>query len=211
MSENLLQVPKAINEPVLSYAPGSPERKALETAIKDARSKDIEIPMFIDGKEVKTGNLVTIHPPHDLQHTLGHYHKGDGNHVQMAIQAALKAKEKWAAMPWKSRAAIFLKAASLLAGPYRYKMNAATMLAQSKNPFQAEIDSACETIDFWRFNAQFMSEIYAHQPNSDEHIWNQLEQRSLEGFVFALTPFNFTRSEERRVGKECRSRWSPYH
>lgn len=192
MSENILQVPKAVNEPVLSYAPGTPERSALQNAIKEARSEVIEIPMIIDGKEVKSGNMVAIHPPHDLEHTLGHYHKGDGSHVQMAIQAALKAKEKWAAMPWKSRAAIFLKAASLLSGPYRYKMNAATMLAQSKNPFQAEIDSACETIDFWRFNAQFMSEIYAHQPNSAEHTWNQLEQRPLEGFVFALTPFNFS-------------------
>jgi 1-pyrroline-5-carboxylate dehydrogenase len=185
-------VPKAENEPVYSYAPGTEERKALKDAIKEARSKQIEIPMYIDGKEVKTGNLVAIHPPHDLQHTLGHYHKADGSHVRMAIEAALKAKEKWAKMPWKARAAIFLKAASLLAGPYRYKMNAATMLAQSKTPFQAEIDSACETIDFWRYNVQFMSEIYAQQLRSSEHTWNRLEHRPLEGFIFALTPFNFT-------------------
>ncbi len=192
MIDNLFQVPKAENEPVYSYAPGTEERKALKDAIKEARSKQIEIPMYIDGKKVKTDNLVAIHPPHDLQHTLGHYHKADGTHVRMAIEAALKAKEKWAKMPWKARAAIFLKAASLLAGPYRYKMNAATMLAQSKTPFQAEIDSACETIDFWRYNVQFMSEIYAQQPRSSEHTWNRLEQRPLEGFIFALTPFNFT-------------------
>ncbi len=192
MFENLFQVPKAKNEPVLSYAPGTPERKALKEALREARSKEPEIPMFINGKEVTSGNMVRIFPPHDIRHTLGHYHKGDGTHVQMAIKAALKAKEKWAAMPWKSRAAIFLKAASLLAGPYRQKMNAATMLGQSKTPFQAEIDSACETIDFWRYNVQFMAEIYARQPNSDDHIWNRLEQRPLEGFVFALTPFNFT-------------------
>lgn len=192
MSANTLQVPLAENEPIYSYAPGTKERKALKDAIREARSGQIEIPMYINGKEVKSGNLVDIHPPHDLAHTLGKYHKGDASHVRMAIDAALAAKEKWAKMPWRSRAAIFLKAASLLAGPYRYKMNAATMLAQSKNPFQAEIDSACEAVDFWRFNTQFMSEIYAQQPNSSEHVWNRLEQRPLEGFVFALTPFNFT-------------------
>jgi 1-pyrroline-5-carboxylate dehydrogenase len=192
MSANTLQVPLAENEPIYSYAPGTKERKALRDAIREAKSSQIEIPMYINGKAVKSGNLVDIHPPHDLAHTLGQYHKGDASHVKMAIDAALTAKEKWAKMSWRSRAAIFLKAASLLAGPYRYKMNAATMLAQSKNPFQAEIDSACETIDFWRFNAQFMSEIYKQQPNSSEHVWNRLEQRPLEGFVFALTPFNFT-------------------
>ncbi len=192
MSTNTLQVPLAENEPIYSYAPGTKERKALKAAIKEARSNQIEIPMYINGKEVKSGKLVDIHPPHDLEHTLGQYHKGDSVHVKMAIDAALAAKEKWAKMHWRSRAAIFLKAASLLAGPYRYKMNAATMLAQSKNPFQAEIDSACEAIDFWRFNVQFMSEIYEQQPNSSEHVWNQIEQRPLEGFIFALTPFNFT-------------------
>jgi len=192
MTDQILQVPKAVNEPVYSYAPGTPERKKLEEAIRDARSQEMEIPMWIDGKPVKSGNLVRIHPPHDISHTLGHYHKGDATHVQMAIDAALKAREKWAHMSWRMRASIFLKAASLLAGPYRYKMNAATMLGQSKTPFQAEIDSACETIDFWKYNVQFMSEIYAQQPRSDNHIWNRLEQRPLEGFVFALTPFNFT-------------------
>lgn len=192
MIENLYQVPKAENEPVFSYAPGSRERKLLQEAIKEARSREIEIPMYINGKEVKSGNLVEIHPPHDLKHSLGRYHKGDASHVRMAIEAALNAKADWVKMSWKTRAAIFQKAASLLAGPYRYKMNAATMLAQSKNAFQSEIDAACETIDFWRYNVQFMSEIYAQQPRSSEHVWNRLEQRPLEGFVFALTPFNFT-------------------
>ncbi len=192
MIDNLFQVPKAENEPVYSYAPGTIERKALKEAVAEARSQQIEIPMYIGGKEVKSGNLVEMHPPHDINHSLGHYHKGDASHVQMAIDAALKAKEDWANMPWRSRAAIFLKAASLLAGPYRYKMNAATMLAQSKTAFQAEIDSACEAIDFWKYNVQFMSEIYAPQPRSSEDVWNRLEQRPLEGFVFALTPFNFT-------------------
>lgn len=192
MIDNLFQVPKAENEPVYSYAPGTIERKALKEAIAEARSQQIEIPMYIGGKEVKSGNLVEMHPPHDINHSLGHYHKGDASHVQMAIDAALKAKEDWANMPWRSRAAIFLKAASLLAGPYRYKMNAATMLAQSKTAFQAEIDSACEAIDFWKYNVQFMSEIYAPQPRSSEDVWNRLEQRPLEGFIFALTPFNFT-------------------
>ena len=192
MIDNLFQVPKAENEPIYSYAPGTKERKALKEAIAEARSEKIEIPMIIDGKEVKSGNLVEMHPPHDINHSLGHYHKGDASHVQMAIDAALKAKENWAKMPWKARAAIFLKAASLLAGPYRYKMNAATMLAQSKTAFQAEIDSACETIDFWKYNVQFMSEIYTSQPRSSEDVWNRLEQRPLEGFIFALTPFNFT-------------------
>ncbi len=192
MIDNLYQVPRAENEPVYSYAPGTRERELLQQAIKEARSQELEIPMYINGKEVRSGNLVDIHPPHELKHSLGRYHKGDASHVKMAIEAALNAKAAWAKMPWKARAAIFQKAASLLAGPYRYKMNAATMLAQSKNPFQAEIDSACETIDFWRYNVQFMSEIYAQQPRSSEHTWNRLEQRPLEGFVFALTPFNFT-------------------
>mgnify|MGYP003572188287 CR=1 FL=1 len=192
MIDNLFQVPKAENEPVYSYAPGTKERKALKKALAEAKSKQIEIPMIIDGKEVKSGNLVEMNPPHDIKHSLGQYHKGDASHVQMAIDAALKAKEDWAKMPWRARAAIFLKAASLLAGPYRYKMNAATMLGQSKTAFQAEIDSACEAIDFFKYNVQFMSEIYAPQPRSSEGVWNRLEQRPLEGFVFALTPFNFT-------------------
>ena len=192
MIENLYQVPKAENEPINSYAPGTKERELLQKAIEKARSREIEIPMYINGKEVKSGNLVEIHPPHDLKHCLGRYHKGDASHVKMAIEAALNAKADWVKMPWKAKAAIFQKAASLLAGPYRDRMNAATMLAQSKNAFQSEIDAACETIDFWRYNVQFMSEIHAQQPRSSEHVWNRLEQRPLEGFVFALTPFNFT-------------------
>lgn len=192
MIENLYQVPRAVNEPIISYAPGTKEREMLQKAIEEARSQEIEIPMYINGKEVKSGNLVEIHPPHDIKHSLGRYHKGDASHVKMAIDAALNAKADWVKMPWKAKAAIFQKAASLLAGPYRDKMNAATMLAQSKNAFQSEIDAACEAIDFWRYNVQFMSEIYAQQPNSSEHVWNRLEQRPLEGFVFALTPFNFT-------------------
>ncbi len=192
MIDNLFQVPKAENEPVYSYAPGTKERKALKEALTEAKSKQIEVPMIIDGKKVKSGNLVEMNPPHDIKHSLGRYHKGDASHVQMAIDAALKAKEDWAKMPWRARAAIFLKAASLLAGPYRYKMNAATMLGQSKTAFQAEIDAACEAIDFFKYNVQFMSEIYAPQPRSSEGVWNRLEQRPLEGFIFALTPFNFT-------------------
>lgn len=192
MSQQIFHVPEAVNEPVRSYAPGTPERKALKIAIEEARSKEIEIPMFIGGKEIKSGNLVAIRPPHDFKHILGHYHQGDGSHVKMAIKAALAAKEKWADMSWQTRASIFLKAASLLAGPYRDKINAATMLGQSKTAFQAEIDSACESIDFFRFNVQYMAEIYSLQPTSKTNTWNRLEQRPLEGFVFALTPFNFT-------------------
>ena len=192
MSQQIFHVPKAVNEPIRSYAPGTPEREALKKTIEEARSKEIEIPMFIGGKEIKSGNLVAIRPPHDFKHVLGHYHQGDAGHVKMAIEAALAAKEKWADMSWQARASIFLKAASLLAGPYRDKINAATMLGQSKTVFQAEIDSACESIDFFRFNVQYMAEIYSHQPQSDSNTWNRLEQRPLEGFVFALTPFNFT-------------------
>jgi len=192
MSQRIFHVPEAVNEPVRSYAPGTPEREALKRAIEEARSKEIEIPMFIGGKEIKSGNLVAIRPPHDFKHVLGHYHQGDADHVKMAIEAALAAKEKWADMSWQTRASIFLKTASLLAGPYRDKINAATMLGQSKTVFQAEIDSACESIDFFRFNVQYMADIYSHQPQSDSNTWNRLEQRPLEGFVFALTPFNFT-------------------
>lgn len=192
MSLGLYQTPLAYNEPVKSYALGSLERKMLEAALSEARSKEIEIPMYINGEEVRTGKLVSMYPPHDLSHKLGVYHQGGEEHVKMAIEAALKARSEWAAMPWEQRASIFLKAADLLAGPYRYKMNAATMLAQSKNAYQAEIDSACELIDFWRYNVSFMTEIYRNQPVSSPGIWNRMEYRPLEGFIFALTPFNFT-------------------
>ncbi|MBN1184403.1 MAG: L-glutamate gamma-semialdehyde dehydrogenase [Bacteroidales bacterium] len=192
MRERIYSVPQAENEPVKNYSPGSSERINLKRAIEEARSKTIEIPMFIGGEEVRTGNLVEIRPPHDISHLLGHYHMGDETHVKSAIEAALSAKTKWMNMDWRHRASVFLKAASLLAGPYRAKINAATMLAQSKNAFQAEIDSACELIDFFRFNVEFMAEIYSSQPKSDTTTWNRLQARPLEGFVFALTPFNFT-------------------
>ena len=192
MSNAFFHVPKALNEPVKSYAPGTSERKLLKEAIAELKATTVDIPMFIDGKEVRTGKTISIHPPHELAHTLGVYHKGDESHVKMAIDAALKAKFQWENTPWEQRAAIFLKAADLLTGPYRYKMNAATMLAQSKNCFQAEIDAACELIDFWRFNVEFMTKVYTDQPESGAGMWNRMEHRALEGFVFALTPFNFT-------------------
>ncbi len=165
---------------------------ALKKALDEARSQVLDIPMYIGGDEVRTGNKKVIAPPHDHQHVLGHYHEGDKGHVEQAINAALGAKEAWANLSWEHRSSIFLKAAELLAGPYRYKMNAATMLGQSKNAFQAEIDSACELIDFLRFNVHFMSQIYSEQPESSPGVWNRMEYRPLEGFVFALTPFNFT-------------------
>lgn len=186
------KIPTPINEPIYLYAPGTSERKLLKEALAEARSKTLDIPMYIGGKEVRTGNTADINPPHDRHHKLGHFHRGDATHVQQAINAALAAKADWENMPWEQRAAIFLKAAELLAGPYRYKLNAATMLGQSKNAFQAEIDAACEMIDFLRFNVAFMSDIYTDQPISSKGIWNRIEYRALEGFVFALTPFNFT-------------------
>jgi len=160
--------------------------------LKELRSQKMSIPMYIGGKEVESNVHVRIHPPHDHQHVLGHFHKSDKSHVEMAIAAALAAKEKWAALSWEHRASIFLRAAELIAGPYRAKMNAATMLGQSKNAFQAEIDSACEIIDFLRFNVQYMTEVYSEQPISSPGVWNRLEWRPLEGFIYALTPFNFT-------------------
>ncbi len=192
MPKGFYTIPHPKNEPVLSYAPGSKERTALKKAIEEARSKVIDIPMYIGSEEVRTDKKKAISPPHDHKHVLGHYYEGTKEHVTKAIEAALAAKEQWANLAWEQRASIFLKAAELLAGPYRYKMNAATMLGQSKNAFQAEIDSACELIDFLRFNVHFMSEIYRDQPESSPGIWNRIEYRPLEGFVFALTPFNFT-------------------
>ncbi|HWK58603.1 MAG TPA: L-glutamate gamma-semialdehyde dehydrogenase [Parapedobacter sp.] len=193
MLKGFFNVPTPVNEPILSYTVGSRERKLLQQAIQAALAQEVDIPMFIGGKEVRTDQKVSIHPPHQHKHTLGHYSEGDKTHVQAAIDAALAAKEDWENLPWEQRAAIFLKAADLIAGPYRYKINAATMLGQSKNAFQAEIDSACEIVDFLRFNVQYMSEIYMQQPPvSPSGSWNRVEQRPLEGFVFALTPFNFT-------------------
>lgn len=192
MPKGIYEVPTPTNEPVLNYAPGSKERDKLKEAISEARSKQQDIPMYIGSEEVRTDNKISIHPPHDHQHVLGHFHEGDANHVERAISAALGAKDAWVELGWEHRASIFLKAAELIAGPYRAKINAATMLGQSKNAYQAEIDAACELIDFLRFNVHFMTEIYAQQPQSSPGVWNRLEQRPLEGFVFAITPFNFT-------------------
>jgi 1-pyrroline-5-carboxylate dehydrogenase len=192
MSNAIFQVPVAVNEPVLNYAPGSPERILLQQALKKMRSEVIDIPMYIDGKEVRTGKTGTVSPPHDHKQVVANYHKGERQHVSLAIDAALKARPQWSALSWEHRASIFLKAADLLAGPYRAAINAATMIGQSKNAFQAEIDAACEMIDFLRFNVEYMRTIYTQQPISSKGIWNRLEHRPLEGFVFALTPFNFT-------------------
>ncbi len=192
MPKGIYKVPVAVNEPIKSYAAGSAERKELQAMLKELRSKQIDIPMYIGGKEVRSESKTRLAPPHDHQHTLGHFSKSEKSHVEMAINAALAAKNQWASLSWEHRASIFLKAAELIAGPYRAKLNAATMLGQSKNAFQAEIDSACEIIDFLRFNVQYMTEIYAEQPISSPGVWNRLEWRPLEGFIYALTPFNFT-------------------
>ncbi|WP_339735583.1 L-glutamate gamma-semialdehyde dehydrogenase [uncultured Sunxiuqinia sp.] len=192
MPKGFFNVPVAKNEPVKSYAPGSPERASLKAKIAELRNSEVEIPMIIGGREVTTDRRIRIAPPHEIKHTLGYYYQGDESHVQMAIDSALDAREKWAAMSWQHRASIFLKAADLLAGPYRDKLNAATMLGQSKNAFQAEIDAACELADFYRFGVKCMTDIYKMQPESAPGIWNYNEFRPLEGFVFALTPFNFT-------------------
>lgn len=193
MPKGTFNIPKPVNEPIYDYAPGSRERELLQAAIAEARAQEVDVPMFIGGQEVRTGDTVTMHPPHDHQHVLGRYHRGQKQHVEQAIDAALAAKADWEGLSWEHRASIFLKAADLIAGPYRYKLNAATMLGQSKNAYQAEIDSACEIVDFLRFNVAYMEEIYAQQPPvSPRGVWNRVEQRPLEGFVFALTPFNFT-------------------
>ena len=189
----IVKIPQAKNEPVKSYAPGDADTLHLKSKLQEMKNTLVDIPMYIGGKEIFTDEKITIHPPHEINHTLGTFNKGNASHVEAAISSALEAKDSWANMPWESRAAIFLRAADLLAGPYRYKMNAATMLAQSKNAMQAEIDAACEMIDFFKFNVQYMSEIYAQQPpENSPGVWNQLEYRPLEGFVFALSPFNFT-------------------
>lgn len=192
MLKGFFNVPVPLNEPVLNYGPRSVERAALKAALEQARAGQVDIPMYIGGQEVRTGKTQEVRPPHDHKHVLATFHEGDASHVHAAINAALTAKADWENLPWEHRAAIFLKAADLLAGPYRAKINAATMLGQSKNAYQAEIDAACEFIDFLRFNVQYMTEIYAQQPLSGKGVWNRLEQRPLEGFVFAITPFNFT-------------------
>jgi 1-pyrroline-5-carboxylate dehydrogenase len=192
MQTGTFNYPLPINEPVLSYAPGSGEKKRLKSVLAELKSVTLDIPMYIGGKEVRTGVTKSIHPPHELAHVLGHFHAGDASHVKIAIQSALAAKEQWANMLWESRAAIFLKAADLLATKYRPYINATTMLGQSKNAYQAEIDAACELIDFLRFNVHFLSEIYTQQPISSPGMHNRMEYRPLEGFVLAVTPFNFT-------------------
>jgi 1-pyrroline-5-carboxylate dehydrogenase len=192
MSNAIFKIPPPINETVRTYAPETPERAALKAALADMKSQQVEIPMYIDGKEIHTSEKITIRPPHETAHILGTFSKGGTAHVDLAIKAALKAKADWENMPWQERAAIFLKAADLIATKYRATINAATMLGQSKNAYQAEIDAACELADFYRFNVQFMMDIYAQQPNSAPLTWNRTEYRPLEGFVFALTPFNFT-------------------
>jgi 1-pyrroline-5-carboxylate dehydrogenase len=192
MSLGYFSYPMPQNEPVLSYAPGSPEKEILKNTLKKLKETRHDIPMYIGDKEIRTGHKVEIHPPHEISHSLGHFHLGDEKHVKLAIDAALKAKKGWAALSWENRANIFLKAADLISTKYRSYMNGTTMLGQSKNAFQAEIDSACELIDFLRFNVHFLSEIYKQQPISSAGIHNRLEYRALEGFVLAITPFNFT-------------------
>jgi 1-pyrroline-5-carboxylate dehydrogenase len=193
MANGRFNIPYPINEPVLAYEPGSSERKAVLDAYQELyNAKNLDVPLYLGNEEVRTQTKVAMTPPHDHQHILGHFNYGSAKHVEQAIDSALEAKAAWANMPWYERASIFLKAADLVAGPYRAKINAATMLAQSKNVFQAEIDAACEFIDFLRFNAYFLQEIQEIQPDSADGIWNRLEYRPLEGFIFAVTPFNFT-------------------
>lgn len=192
MSKGFFHVPKAINEPVKSYAPGTAERAAVADTYTKMWNSQVEVPLYIGNEEIKTGNTKKMSAPHDHQHIVGIYHQADRNLIEKAIASALEARKKWAAMTWESRAAIFLKAAELLAGPYRAKINAATMIAQSKTIHQAEIDASCELIDFLRFNVEFMTKIYADQPVSNSDMWNRVEYRPLEGFVYAITPFNFT-------------------
>jgi 1-pyrroline-5-carboxylate dehydrogenase len=192
MSNGYYKVPTAINEPVRAYAPGSKEKESLLAMYRKMYTEKVDIPAYIGSEEIRTGKTVSIHPPHDIKHDLGIFHEAQKEHIEKAVEAALEARKKWSATPWEERAAIFLRAAELLAGPYRDKLNAATMICQSKNVFQAEIDSACELIDFFRFNVQFMTDIYKTQPQSSPGIWNRTEYRALEGFVYAITPFNFS-------------------
>jgi len=192
MLKGFFNVPKAVNEPVKSYAPNSPEKAAILAAYKQMWNSKIDVPLYIGSDEIRTGNTRNMTAPHDHKHVVGTYHLAEKSHIEKAIANALEAKTKWANMAWEQRAAIFLKAAELIAGPYRARINAATMIAQSKNVFQAEIDAACELIDFLRFNVEFMTQIYNDQPKSNSDMWNRLEYRPLEGFVYAITPFNFT-------------------
>ncbi|ATA77763.1 L-glutamate gamma-semialdehyde dehydrogenase [Capnocytophaga canimorsus] len=192
MGKGFFKVPKAVNEPVKSYAKGTPEREAVLKAYKELWNNSVDVPLYIGADQIRTGKTKNMIAPHDHQHVVGTYHLAEKQHVEKAIATALEARKKWAALPWQERASIFLKAAELIAGPYRAKINAATMIAQSKTIHQAEIDSACELIDFLQFNVEFMANIYNDQPISSEGIWNRVEYRPLEGFVYAVTPFNFT-------------------
>jgi 1-pyrroline-5-carboxylate dehydrogenase len=192
MPKGFFHVPKAVNEPVKSYAPNSPEKAAVLAAYQKMWNETIDVPNYIGSEEIRTGNTRNMTAPHDHQHVVGTYHLAEKKHVEQAIAAALEARKKWANMAWEQRAAIFLKAAELIAGPYRAKINAATMIAQSKTIFQAEIDASCELIDFLRYNVEFMTQIYSDQPKSVSDVWNRVEYRPLEGFVYAITPFNFT-------------------
>ncbi|MGS2761638.1 L-glutamate gamma-semialdehyde dehydrogenase [Sinomicrobium sp. M5D2P9] len=192
MGKGFFHVPVAVNEPVKSYTPGSPEREEVLNQYKAYFNGSEDIPLYIGSEEIRTGDTRSITPPHDHQHVIGQYHLAEKSHIEKAIANALEARKKWAALTWEQRAAVFLRAADLIAGPYRAKMNAATMIGQSKNIYQAEIDSACEIVDFLRFNVEYMSQIYNDQPESSEGIWNRVEYRPLEGFVYAITPFNFT-------------------
>ena len=192
MPKGFFHVPKAVNEPVKSYAPNSPEKAAVLAAYQKMWNETIDVPNYIGNEEIRTGNTRNMTAPHDHQHIVGTYHLAEKKHVEQAITAALDARNKWANMAWEQRASIFLKAAELIAGPYRAKINAATMIAQSKTIFQAEIDASCELIDFLRYNVEFMTQIYSDQPKSISDVWNRVEYRPLEGFVYAITPFNFT-------------------
>ena len=192
MLKGFFHVPKAVNEPVKSYAPNSPEKAAVLAAYKQMWNSKIDVPLYIGSEEIRTGNTRNMSAPHDHKHIVGTYHLAEKSHIEKAIANALESKKAWANMAWEQRAAIFLKAAELIAGPYRARINAATMIAQSKNVFQAEIDASCELIDFLRYNVEFMTQIYNDQPKSDSTVWNRLEYRPLEGFVYAITPFNFT-------------------
>lgn len=192
MLKGFFKVPKAVNEPVKTYAPGSAEKEAVLKEYRRMWQEQIDVPLYVGSEQIRTGNTKKMTPPHDHRHVVGVYHLAEKKHVELAIETALAARSKWVDLPWEHRAAIFLKAAELIAGPYRATINAATMIAQSKNIFQAEIDAACEFIDFLRYNVEFMTQIYHDQPNSDSSVWNRVEYRPLEGFIYAITPFNFT-------------------
>ncbi len=192
MATGFYRIPEVKNEPVLSYAPGTPEREEVLKAYREMWNKHIEVPLYIGGEKIYSGDTKEIRPPHDHQHVVGVYHRASEMHVRQAIDAALKARQKWADMPWEQRVSIFLKAADLISGPYRAKMNAATMINQSKTIHQAEIDAVAELADFWRFNAEYLSRIYREQPQSAKEVFNRMEYRPLEGFIYAVTPFNFT-------------------